>query len=154
MKAVVQRVCQARVMVEEQVIGEIKQGLVVLLGVAQGDQESDAQSLADKIRFLRIFSDDTGKMNQSVHDINGAILVISQFTLLANTDRGRRPSFEQAASPDVAQVLYESFIQTLRSHNLNVETGRFGSSMVLSLDNDGPVTLLLDTNKEGQPKKS
>ena len=107
-----------------------------------------AHSLAEKIQCLRIFSDAAGRMNQSLQDVNGSVLVISQFTLLANTRRGRRPSFESAASPDEARMLYESFIQHLRSLNLHVETGIFGATMVVSLENDGPVTLVLDTSEE------
>ena len=148
MKAVLQRVLRATVEVENQKVGEIDQGLVVLLGVAQGDELSHALALAEKIQTLRIFSDDSGKMNRSIRDIQGSVLVVSQFTLLANTDRGRRPSFEQAASPEQAKNLYESFMEQLRRLGLHVEAGTFGATMVVSLENDGPVTLILDTNKE------
>ncbi len=153
MKAVLQRVRCATVEVKNRVVGQIHQGLVVLLGVAQDDMLQQAQSLAEKVQSLRIFSDDAGKMNKSIQDINGSVLVVSQFTLLANTERGRRPSFEQAASPDKARNLYESFIQHLRSLGLHVETGIFGAMMIVSLENDGPVTLTLDTNEHKQVSK-
>ncbi|MCA9471329.1 MAG: D-aminoacyl-tRNA deacylase [Nitrospirales bacterium] len=148
MKAVLQRVRRASVEVQGELVGNIEQGLVILLGIARGDTMLLAHSLAEKIQCLRIFSDAAGRMNQSLQDVNGSVLVISQFTLLANTRRGRRPSFESAASPDEARMLYESFIQHLRSLNLHVETGIFGATMVVSLENDGPVTLVLDTSEE------
>ena len=148
MKAVLQRVRCASVEIENQRVGEIDQGLVVLLGIAQGDELSHARTLAEKIQTLRIFSDDAGKMNRSIKDIQGSVLVVSQFTLLANTNRGRRPSFEKAASPEQAMNLYKSFMEHLRHIGLHVEAGTFGATMVISLENDGPVTLVLDTNKE------
>ena len=147
MKAVLQRVRRASVEVKAEVVGSIEQGLVILLGIAQGDTPHTVRSLAEKIQGLRIFSDSAGKMNQSLQDVNGSALVISQFTLLANTSRGRRPSFESAASPNEANALYESFVQDLRSFGLHVETGVFGAMMVVSLENDGPVTLILDTSE-------
>ena len=148
MKAVLQRVRRATVEVENQTVAQIDHGLVVLLGIAHGDQLIHAQALAEKIQTLRIFSDDTGKMNRSIKDIQGSVMVVSQFTLLANTDQGRRPSFEQAAPPGQAKNLYELFMEQLRSFGLHVEAGVFGAAMVVSLENDGPVTLVLDTQKE------
>ncbi|WP_447969550.1 D-aminoacyl-tRNA deacylase [Nitrospira sp. M1] len=147
MKVILQRVRQASVEVHNQVVGHIGRGLAILLGVARGDTPYHADSLSEKIAVLRLFSDEAGKMNQSIRDINGSALVISQFTLLANTTRGRRPSFEEAAPPDEAQALYELFIENLRAHSIHVEHGIFGSNMVVSLENEGPVTLVLDTQK-------
>ena len=148
MKIVLQRVRRATVEIQSQVVGQIDQGLVVLLGIAQGDTSHHVHSLSEKVRSLRIFSDEAGKMNESIQDINGSVLVISQFTLLANMERGRRPSFEQAAPPDEARVLYELFIENLRSLGLHVETGVFGAMMAVSLENDGPVTFVLDSHKD------
>jgi len=148
MKAILQRVRRASVEAHNQIVSHIDQGLVILLGVAQGDAPCHVHSLSAKVADLRLFSDEAGKMNQSIKDINGSALVISQFTLLANTKRGRRPSFEEAASPDEAKTLYELFIESLRSHELHVENGIFGATMVVSLENEGPVTITLDTRKE------
>ncbi len=125
MKLVLQRVRQASVSVNSQVVGHIKEGLVVFLGVAQSDTQNDALILAKKIKSLRIFADESGRMNQSVQAKNGSVLVISQFTLLADTDHGRRPSFTKAAAPKDAKILYESFIEHLRMVELHVETGVF-----------------------------
>ncbi len=145
MKIVLQRVRRATVSVKQEVVGQIDQGLLALLGVAQGDSISHVHMLAEKLQSLRIFSDDAGKMNRSIQDIQGSVLVVSQFTLLADTDHGRRPNFKQAAAPGEAKILYEAFITQLRFHELHVETGVFGAEMVVSLENDGPVTLILDS---------
>jgi len=145
LRAVVQRVSQARVTVAGKAVAEIGPGLLVLLGVAQGDGEAGARYLADKIACLRIFEDDAGKMNRSVAEAGGSVLVVSQFTLLADCRKGRRPSFVQAAGPEVAVPLYEKFIQYLKLGGLSVETGVFGAMMDVSLVNQGPVTILLDS---------
>ena len=148
MRAVVQRVSQASVSVDQQVIGQIERGLMILLGVGQGDCEQDATWLAEKCATLRIFEDDDGKMNRSVVDIAGAALVVSQFTLFGDCRKGRRPSFISAADPDTGNRLYETFCQQLRNQNVPVETGRFQAQMDVALNNDGPVTILLDSQKQ------
>lgn len=148
MRAVVQRVRRAKVTVQDEVVGEIKQGLVVLLGVARDDSEADAEYLASKIVPLRIFDDDDGKMNRSVKDIDGGMLVISQFTLYGDVRRGLRPSWIEAAEPEVARLLYEFFIAQVRKLLTNVASGSFRSMMQLELVNDGPVTILLDSRKQ------
>jgi D-tyrosyl-tRNA(Tyr) deacylase len=145
MKAVVQRVTQSRVTVEDQQIGVIGRGMMVLLGVAQDDGEADADWLVDKIVGLRIFEDDHGKMNRAITDVNGQILVVSQFTLLGDCRKGRRPSFVKAAAPDKAEALYNRFVQKIRDKGIGVETGRFGAAMKVALVNDGPVTLILSS---------
>ncbi len=145
MKAVIQRVTQSRVIVDDQEIGAIGKGLLVLLGVAQDDGEADADWLADKIAGLRIFEDDHGKMNRSVADVNGRMLVVSQFTLLGDSRKGRRPSFVKAAPPDKAKALYRRFVQRVTENGIGVETGRFGAAMKVSLINDGPVTLIISS---------
>ena len=145
MKAVVQRVRSASVEVDQKIVGQIGQGLLILLGVAKGDSESDVDYLVAKIPFLRIFSDEGEKMNRSLLDIQGAILLVSQFTLLGNTAQGRRPSFDGAAPPDLAKRLYDLTIHKFKALGLCVGTGIFGASMLVSQQNDGPVTLLLDT---------
>ncbi|ADV67872.1 D-aminoacyl-tRNA deacylase [Deinococcus maricopensis] len=146
MRAVLQRVSGARVTVGERVTGQIDRGFLILLGVAPGDTPAHADTLAAKITKLRVFSDDAGKMNLNVHDAGGAILSVSQFTLYADTRRGNRPSFTGAAAPDHARALYAHFNGALRAHGLTVEEGEFGADMQVSLVNDGPVTLLLDTD--------
>jgi D-tyrosyl-tRNA(Tyr) deacylase len=148
MRAVVQRVTRAKVTVKEQTIGEIKQGLVVLLGIAREDSQGDAEYLADKIAALRIFDDEEGKMNLSVRDINGGILAISQFTLYGDVRRGLRPSWIDAAAPEIARPLYEFFIEQVRKQVSEVATGSFGSMMQVELINDGPVTILLDSSRQ------
>jgi D-tyrosyl-tRNA(Tyr) deacylase len=148
MRAVVQRVTRAKVTVEGGVVGEIKQGLVVLLGIARDDSEADAEYLAAKIVSLRIFDDETGKMNVSVKDINGGILVISQFTLYGDVRRGLRPSWIDAAAPEIAKPLYEFFIAQAQKLLTEVASGSFQSMMQVELINDGPVTILLDSRKQ------
>jgi D-aminoacyl-tRNA deacylase len=145
MRAVLQRVSRARVLTEGQVLGQIARGFVVLLGVAQGDTEADAAKLADRILGIRVFADSAGKMNCALAAVGGELLVVSQFTLLADTDSGRRPSFTRAASPEDARRLYEHFLSLVRRDNTKVETGEFGATMEVELVNDGPVTIILDT---------
>jgi len=145
LKALVQRVIKASVSVNGEVDGEIGPGLVVLVGVARGDTERDAFYLADKVVNLRIFADETSKFNLSVADITGGILIISQFTLLADTRRGRRPSFEEAAPPEQAAALLDVFIGRVRDSGLKVETGRFQQHMLVEIHNDGPVTIALSS---------
>jgi len=147
MRAVVQRVSRAKVTVNGEVTGEIAQGLLVLLGVGQGDTGADADYLADKITGLRIFEDDGGKMNLSVVDVGGAILAVSQFTLYGDVRRGKRPSFDAAAPPQQARELYEYFVEKIRAAGLRCETGRFQEMMKVELANEGPVTILLDSGK-------
>jgi len=146
-RAVIQRVTQARVTVEDRVTGEIGPGLLVLVGVDQQDGPSDVQYIAAKIRDLRIFSDDAGKMNLSVLDKQGSILVVSQFTLSGDARNGRRPSFATAAPPQIARALYEDVVRELSASGLRVETGEFQAMMQVALVNDGPVTILLDSRK-------
>jgi D-tyrosyl-tRNA(Tyr) deacylase len=145
MRAVLQRVSRARVLTEGRVLGQIARGFVVLLGVAQGDTEADAAKLADRILGIRVFADSAGKMNCALAAVGGELLVVSQFTLLADTDSGRRPSFTRAASPEDARRLYEHFLSLVRRDNTKVETGKFGATMEVELVNDGPVTIILDT---------
>ncbi len=147
MRACVQRVRSAQVSVEEQVTGQIQLGLLVLLGVAQDDTRVDAQYLAEKISALRVFEDDAGKMNRSLSEAGGAMLVVSQFTLLGDCRRGRRPSFTTAAEPEVARELYQDFVRVVRQAGIEVQCGRFREQMQVELINDGPVTLLLDSRK-------
>jgi D-tyrosyl-tRNA(Tyr) deacylase len=149
MRACVQRVSQAQVTVDAELCGEIGRGLVVLLGVAEGDTADDARQLATKVSELRIFDDAAGKMNRAIRDVGGAMLVVSQFTLLGDCRKGRRPSFVRAAPPKVAEALYESFVAVVRELGIPVATGRFRQHMLVSLTNDGPVTLLLDTRNGG-----
>ena len=145
MKAVLQRACRASVTVAGEVVGSIGPGLVVLLGVEQRDTSEDARQLAAKTVGLRIFDDAAGKMNLSLADVGGAMLVVSQFTLLADTRKGRRPSFVQAAPPELAERLYREFIAAVAGQGISTATGRFRAEMQVELVNDGPVTLLLDT---------
>ena len=147
MRAVVQRVSRARVTVESRSIGQIERGLVVLLGVGSEDGESDADYLAEKIAALRIFPDAEGKMNRNVNEISGALLAVSQFTLYGDARRGKRPSFDGAARPELARGLFEYFVEQVRSLGLRCETGQFQAEMKLELVNDGPVTILLDSQK-------
>jgi len=147
MRACVQRVSQASVTVAGEVTGKIERGLLVLLGVAVGDPDEDAQQLAQKIVELRIFPVEEGKMNRSLIEAAGAMLVVSQFTLLGDCRKGRRPSFTEAAPPEEAQRLYENFVADVAGQGARVETGRFREHMDVALVNDGPVTLLLDSRK-------
>jgi len=147
MRAVIQRVSRARVTVEARSTGQIERGLLVLLGVATADAEKDAEYLAEKIVGLRIFEDAEGKMNRSVSDIGGAMLAVSQFTLYGDARRGKRPSFDAAARPERARTLYEHFVEHVRSLGLRCETGKFQADMQVELVNDGPVTILLDSEK-------
>ena len=144
MRSVVQRVRTASVRVEDRVVGEIDAGLLVLLGVAEGDEESGARWMARKLANLRIFADDQGRMNHSVVDTGGSILLVSQFTLCADTSQGNRPSFVNAARPEVAEPLVTLTADLLRDQGLDVATGKFGASMLVTLENDGPVTIVLD----------
>ena len=147
MRAVVQKVSQSKVTVDGEITGEIGQGLMVLLGVTHSDTEADAKYMAEKIANLRIFEDDDEKLNLSVKDIGGAVLSVSQFTLYGDCRRGRRPSFTDAARPEQANALYETFNTYLREEGVPVETGRFQTHMMVDLTNDGPVTMLLDSSK-------
>jgi D-tyrosyl-tRNA(Tyr) deacylase len=147
MRAVIQRVSRAKVTVAGEITGEIGIGLVVLLGVGHDDNEAGADYLADKIAGLRIFEDDAGKMNLSVTDVGGAVLVVSQFTLYGDVRKGKRPSFDAAAPPQKARALYEYFVERIRAASLRCETGRFQEMMKVELVNEGPVTILLDSEK-------
>ncbi len=147
MRALLQRVSHANVTVDGKVVGQIGQGLLVLLGVGQGDSEVQVKALADKIAYLRIFGDDEGKMNRSLLDIGGEVLVISQFTLYADARRGRRPSFTDAAPPVVAETLFEHFKEAIASYGLTVASGIFGASMTIEIRNEGPVTIWLDSEQ-------
>ena len=149
MRAVVQRVSRASVEVDGKVIGAISTGLLVLLGVSIGDGPNDVEALADKVAELRIFPDDEGKMNRSVAGVEGAILVVSQFTLYGDVRKGRRPSFVAAAEPGVAEARIDEFVASLRRRNLPVATGEFGATMAVALVNEGPVTVLIET-RDGQ----
>jgi D-tyrosyl-tRNA(Tyr) deacylase len=144
MRAVVQRVSQASVSVEGKIVGAIERGVVILVGVAHGDEEQQAEWLARKIAGLRIFEDSAGRMNAGLLDMEGAALVISQFTLYADARKGRRPGFTDAAPPEVAEPLVAHFAQALRGHGVPVETGAFGAHMLVEIHNDGPVTILLE----------
>ena len=147
MRALIQRVSHASVTVDERVVGSINQGLLVFLGVGQGDSEAQVKAMADKIVHLRIFEDEAGKMNRSLLDIGGEVLVISQFTLYADTRRGRRPSFTNAAPPAIAEPLFEYFKQAVSDYRLTVASGIFGAAMEIDLRNQGPVTIWLDSEE-------
>ena len=153
MKAVIQRVASASVEVEGRTVGAIGGGLLVLLGVAKGDGDADCRFIVEKLRGLRIFSDDDGKMNRSLVDVGGAILLVSQFTLLGNTRSGRRPGFEEAAPPEDAKRWYEQVVVALKAQGTTVETGVFAAHMKVESVNDGPVTFLLDS-RSGVPTVS
>jgi len=145
MRVVLQRVTEARVEVEGQVVGSIGPGLVALLGIARTDTRSEAEYLADKVAGLRIFPDEEGKMNRSLKDTGGSLLVVSQFTLYGDCRKGRRPSFDLAAPPEQARALYEYFLQSARARNVPVEAGVFQAMMAVHLINDGPVTIICDS---------
>ncbi len=145
MRAVIQRVSQASVTINEQVIGKIDKGYMILLGIHEEDTQEDADYLIRKIPLLRVFEDTDGKMNQNIQDVGGSILSVSQFTLYADTKKGNRPSFIKAARPETAIPLYEYFNEGLRQQGLTVETGEFGGDMDVALVNDGPVTIIFDT---------
>jgi D-tyrosyl-tRNA(Tyr) deacylase len=145
MRAVVQRVSQSSVSIKDEVVGKIGFGVTIPLGVSQEDTNQDVDYLADKIANLRIFEDSDGKMNLSLKEIGGDALIISQFTLLADCRKGRRPSFIQAAKPEKAKLLYSRFITCFQKHGINVQTGRFGAMMKVSITNEGPVTFIMDS---------
>jgi D-tyrosyl-tRNA(Tyr) deacylase len=147
-RAVVQRVSRAQVSVGGEIVGAIERGFVVLLGVADGDTSADAEYLAQKIAGLRVFEDDDGKMNLGLAEVGGRMLVVSQFTLLGDCRKGRRPSFDRAARPEAAEALYREFIARAQEQGVGVATGRFQQMMLVELVNDGPVTLLLDSRRE------
>jgi len=144
-RALIQRVCRATVRVEEQVVGQIDRGLLILLGISDTDGLSDVEYVAEKCVNLRIFEDDQGKMNRSLLDTGGQALVVSQFTLHADTRKGRRPSFNRAAPPDIANSIYEQFVQHFRTFGIHTETGVFGAYMQVEIHNTGPVTLMIDS---------
>lgn len=146
MKAAIQRVVNSSVAIDRKTVGAVERGYMILLGVEQGDTKADADKLIKKIPVLRVFEDENGKMNLSCLDVNGEILVISQFTLCADCSHGRRPSFTNSAPPDIANSLYEYFVDELKKSGVSkVETGEFGADMKVSLINDGPVTIILDS---------
>ncbi len=147
MRAVIQRVLQAEVQVDGKVVGQVARGLLVYLGVGKDDNEKDAEFMAEKLANLRIFADDAGKMNRSVIDVGGAVLLVSNFTLHGDCRKGRRPGFDAAAAPERAEKLYENVAALIAQHGVPVETGAFGAYMQVTSTNDGPVTFLLDTTK-------
>ncbi len=148
MRVVIQRVKEAKVLVEGNITGQIDKGLMILLGVTHGDTEKDVEYLVKKVIKLRIFNDENDKMNLSLKDINGQLLVVSQFTLYGKCEKGLRPSFSEAAKPDIAKELYKRFIELARAEDLRVEEGSFGAHMEVDFVNDGPVTLILDSPKK------
>ncbi len=147
MRAVIQRVTEASVTVDDKVVGKIGKGYCVLLGVCEGDTEKDLNYIADKVSGLRVFEDEDEKMNLSIKDVEGQILSVSQFTLLGDVRKGKRPSFTEAAKPDVAKAMYEKFNEKLRTEGIHVEEGIFQADMQVKIINDGPVTILLDSRK-------
>lgn len=147
MRAVVQRVSSSKVTVEDNITGQIEKGLLVLLGVTHEDTSNDVDYMIDKILNLRIFEDENSKMNLSLKDVGGELLVVSQFTLYGDCRKGKRPSFTNAARPEVATPLYEEFVKKAKDKNIVVQTGQFGAHMMVDLINDGPVTMLLDSSK-------
>jgi D-tyrosyl-tRNA(Tyr) deacylase len=147
MKALIQRVARASVSVEGKIVGKIGPGLVVFIGVANGDSTEDIQYLTRKIVELRIFDDADGKFNLSALDVKGELLLVSQFTLLATTRKGRRPGFTDAAAPEIAETLFNQFVEQVRARGLKVETGRFQTHMLVEINNDGPVTIFIDSRE-------
>jgi D-aminoacyl-tRNA deacylase len=152
MRALLQRVTLARVRVDEVIVGEIAKGWLVLLGIRMTDTQVEVTTLVDKIAGLRAFADDEGKMNKALAEVNGAVLVVSNFTLYADTSKGRRPNFLQAARPEVAEALYQQFVRGLKLLGLTVATGQFGADMQIELINNGPVTILLEAETQLPPK--
>jgi len=152
LRALIQRVSQASVSIEGQSVAAIKQGFVIFIGVGKGDSEDDARYLTEKISNLRVFADDSGKFNLSILDIAGEALVVSQFTLFASTRKGRRPGFTDAAPPEVAEPLVNTFVQLVRATGLRVETGRFQQYMQVEIHNDGPVTIFIDSSERLKPR--
>ena len=148
MRAVVQRVLHSSVKVDNVIVGEIQKGILVLLGIENQDDKKDIEYLAEKIINLRIFDDENGKMNMSLLDIQGEILVVSQFTLYGDCRKGKCPSYDRAANPEKAKEIYDDFINYLKGFNIKLETGKFQASMMVEIINDGPVTLLIDSKKE------
>ena len=153
MKAILQRVTEAKVTVDGETVGEIGRGLLILLGVSEGDTEAEARMLASKAAALRIFADEAGKFNLSVKDVGGAALVVSQFTLYANVRKGRRPSFNRAAPPEIAAPLVDKFASFLEKEGVPVAQGKFGAMMMVYLCNDGPVTVILDSDELKAPRR-
>ena len=154
MRALIQRVTRASVAVGDETTGEIGPGLVILLGVSKADDDADVEYLVEKIANLRIFADEQNRFNRSALDIGAEFLVVSQFTLYANTRKGRRPDFNQAAGPEEARRLYEHAVQLFRESGIAVATGRFQEHMIVALENDGPVTLMLDSADRQRPRRS
>lgn len=154
MRVVIQRVSQASVTVDQEVVGAIHQGLLLLVGITEGDGEAEIRTLAEKVVNLRIFEDEEGKMNRSLLEIGGSILSVSQFTLYGDCRKGRRPNFMAAAKPDLAEQLYERYNEQLRSYGVEVQTGKFGAMMDVSLHNNGPVTILFDSTDLVKKKSS
>ena len=154
MRLVLQRVTRASVTVDDAVVGSVGAGLLILVGVAEGDNEAQADALARKVAGLRIFADSDGRFNESVRDVGGSALVVSQFTLHADVRKGRRPSFVQAARPEVAEPLVDRFAETLRNQGIHVETGVFGAAMSVELVNDGPFTIVIDSADLERPRRS
>ena len=149
MRVIIQRVSEASVSIDSQVNAKIEQGLMILVGISTEDNQEDIDWLTQKIINLRVFNDENGKMNQSLLDVKGEVLIVSQFTLFASTKKGNRPSFIQSAKPEIAVPLYEQFIESLKATGIEIKTGRFGADMKVSLTNDGPVTIIIDSkNKE------
>lgn len=148
MRAVVQRVTYSKVTVDGVIQGEIQKGLNVLLGIGQDDSEKDIEYLAEKIINLRVFEDSNGKMNLSLRDVNGELLIISQFTLYGDTRKGKRPSYDKAARPEVAEAMYNKFVDYCKQYDIKVQTGKFQAMMMVEIQNDGPVTLLIDSKKD------
>ncbi len=153
MRALMQRVASAAVLIDAAEVGSIGPGLVVLLGVADGDDGADAQWVVDKVVNMRIFADEAGRFNRSALDVDGGLLVVSQFTLYADTRRGRRPDFTRAAAPEEANRLYEAAVAMFRDTGLNVATGEFQAYMQVRLQNDGPVTIMVDSADRGRPRR-